>query len=100
MSDVLKGMTLTLLILVVVFVYFRSVRAVRAALNCIKKAMRMLHLNSRPKVVLVSDSPSLVKATTPDLSDFAEVIQSDCPIIKPTACLQTFVFLDILCLSI
>ncbi|KAB1211813.1 hypothetical protein CJ030_MR6G006589 [Morella rubra] len=60
----------------------RSVRAVRAALNCIKKAMRMLHLNSRPKVVLVSDSPSLVKATTPDLSDFAEVLHFDFELFK------------------
>ncbi len=54
--------------------YFRSVRAVRAALNCIRKAMRIRNLISRPKVVLVSDSPSLVKSITPDLSNFAEVI--------------------------
>ncbi|XP_062152723.1 uncharacterized protein LOC133861040 [Alnus glutinosa] len=55
----------------------RSVRAVRAALNCIRKAMRLQHHTSRPKVVLVSDSPSLVKAVTPDLSEFAEVLHFD-----------------------
>lgn len=55
----------------------RSVRAVRAALNCIRKAMRIRNLISRPKVVLVSDSPSLVKSITPDLSNFAEVVHFD-----------------------
>lgn len=54
--------------------YFRSVRAVRAALNCVRKAIRIRNLKSRPKVVLVSDSPSLVKSIKPDLSEFAEVI--------------------------
>ncbi|GLT54113.1 hypothetical protein SLA2020_273410, partial [Shorea laevis] len=53
-----------------------------AALNCIRKAIRLRHLTSRPKVVLVSDSPSLVKAITPDLSEFAEVLHFDFELFK------------------
>ncbi|KAG2411463.1 hypothetical protein I3760_Q004300 [Carya illinoinensis] len=60
----------------------RSVRAVWAALNCVRKAMRMQHLTSRPKVVLVSDSPSLIKVITPHLSVFAEVLHFDFELFK------------------
>ncbi|XP_059450196.1 uncharacterized protein LOC132181130 [Corylus avellana] len=60
----------------------RSVRAMWAALSCIRKAIRLRHLTSRPKVVLVSDSPSLVKAITPDLSEFAEVLHFDFELFK------------------
>ncbi|KAF3973041.1 hypothetical protein CMV_003508 [Castanea mollissima] len=60
----------------------RSVRAVRAALNCVRKAIRIRNLMSRPKVVLVSDSPSLVKSIKPDLSEFAEVLHFDFKLFK------------------
>lgn len=56
--------------------YFRSIRAVQAALNCVRKATHNLNTTSRPKVVLVSDTPSLVTSITPDISTFAEVIIS------------------------
>lgn len=53
---------------------FRPVRAVKAALDCIEKAlMRNCHQGSRPRVVLVSDTPSLVNDLTPKLQQFAEV---------------------------
>lgn len=52
----------------------KSVRAVQAALKCIKKATNNLNKTSRPKVVLVSDTPSLVTGITPDISKFAEVL--------------------------
>ncbi|GMN57456.1 hypothetical protein TIFTF001_026562 [Ficus carica] len=52
----------------------KSVRAVQAALNCIKKATNNLNKTSRPKVVLVSDTPSLVTGIKPDISKFAEVL--------------------------
>ncbi|OVA09617.1 hypothetical protein BVC80_9101g145 [Macleaya cordata] len=56
----------------------RSVRAVQAALNCIKKAMRSYqHQVGRPRVVLVSDTPSLIKDITPMLQEFAEVLHFD-----------------------
>ncbi|KAI4348349.1 hypothetical protein L6164_009084 [Bauhinia variegata] len=55
----------------------RSVRAVQAALRCIKRAIQSHHLMSRPKVVLVSDTPSLVKSIMPNISEFAEVLHFD-----------------------
>ncbi|KAK7336114.1 hypothetical protein VNO77_16646 [Canavalia gladiata] len=55
----------------------RSIRAVQAALHCIKKAIQSQHLMSRPKVIVVSDSPSLVKSIIPNISEFAEVLHFD-----------------------
>ncbi|GLU18730.1 hypothetical protein SLE2022_350140 [Rubroshorea leprosula] len=55
----------------------RSVRAVRAASNCIRKATRNLQLRSKPRVVVVSDTPSLVKSIKPDIGGFAEVLHFD-----------------------
>lgn len=46
-------------------------RAVRAAVVCIRKFAGKL--SSRPKVVLVSDTPSLLKDIGPNLVEFAEV---------------------------
>jgi len=56
---------------------FRSGRAVQAVLRCLKKAIRSQHLMSqRPKVVLVSDTPAVVKSimSVSNISEFAEVI--------------------------
>ncbi|XP_020235619.1 uncharacterized protein LOC109815331 [Cajanus cajan] len=55
----------------------RSIRAVQAALHCIKKAIQSRHLMSRPKVVVVSDTPSLVKSIMLNISEFAEVVYFD-----------------------
>ncbi|KAK4282217.1 hypothetical protein QN277_013620 [Acacia crassicarpa] len=55
----------------------RSIRAVQAALRCIKKAIESHSLTSRPKVVLVSDTPSIVKSIMPNVSEFAQVLQFD-----------------------
>ncbi|THG13800.1 hypothetical protein TEA_001801 [Camellia sinensis var. sinensis] len=55
----------------------RSLRAVQAALNCIRKAMDNLQLKSRPKVVLVSDSPTLINEVAPYINEFAEVLHFD-----------------------
>ncbi|XP_031108913.1 uncharacterized protein LOC116013360 isoform X2 [Ipomoea triloba] len=55
----------------------RSVRAVRAALGCIKKAAGNLKLSPKPRVVVVSDTPSLVKDIAPYLNEFAEVLHFD-----------------------
>ncbi|KAF6137954.1 hypothetical protein GIB67_041827 [Kingdonia uniflora] len=52
----------------------RSVRAVQAALTCIYKALSYQHQVARPRVVLVSDTPSLIKDIAPNLTDFAEVL--------------------------
>lgn len=50
----------------------RSLRAVNAALNCIRKATANLKSRPRPKIVLVSDTPSLINDITPKLNEFAE----------------------------
>lgn len=56
----------------------RSVRALRAAVNCINRALIGLpQLVGRPRVVLVSDTPSLIKDITPSVQEFAEVIHFD-----------------------
>ncbi|PPS07862.1 hypothetical protein GOBAR_AA12780 [Gossypium barbadense] len=51
----------------------RSVRAAQAALNCLKRAIRNLQQGSRPRVVVISDTPSFIKGITPNISEVAEV---------------------------
>ncbi|KAJ7971757.1 Rhamnogalacturonate lyase family protein [Quillaja saponaria] len=60
----------------------RSVRAVQAALKCIRKALKVQHHISRPKLVLVSDTPSLIKSIMPNISEFAEVLHFDYELFK------------------
>ncbi|XVE67656.1 hypothetical protein DITRI_Ditri09bG0005500 [Diplodiscus trichospermus] len=55
----------------------RSVRAAQAALNCLRRATRGLRQESRPRVVVISDTPSFVKSITPNISEFAEVLHFD-----------------------
>lgn len=55
----------------------RSVRVVRAALNCIKKATGNLQQASRPRVVLVSDTPSIIRTVSPYIQQFGEVLHFD-----------------------
>ncbi|CAI0396842.1 unnamed protein product [Linum tenue] len=55
----------------------RPVRAVQAALNCVQKAMHNLQNKQRPRLVLVSDTPSFVKSLLPNISEFAEVLHFD-----------------------
>ncbi|KAL5173396.1 hypothetical protein HKD37_16G045946 [Glycine soja] len=58
----------------------RSGRAVQAVLHCLNKAMRSQHLmSSRPKVVVVSDTPAVVKSIMymSNLSEFVEVLHFD-----------------------
>ncbi|CAI9109237.1 OLC1v1009022C1 [Oldenlandia corymbosa var. corymbosa] len=53
----------------------RSVRAVQAALQCIRKSAAKL--SSRPIIVVVSDTPSLLEDIKPKLVEFSEVIHFD-----------------------
>ncbi|KAL6653905.1 hypothetical protein ACP70R_007370 [Stipagrostis hirtigluma subsp. patula] len=55
----------------------RPVRARKAAVNCIKRAMQICHMKGTPRVALVSDTPSFVKEMKFDISEFAEVIYFD-----------------------
>ncbi|XP_045797279.1 uncharacterized protein LOC123891449 [Trifolium pratense] len=55
----------------------RSIRALQAVMSCIRKAIESQHLMSRPKIVVVSDTPSLFKSIVPNISEFAEVMRFD-----------------------
>ncbi|KAI3859074.1 hypothetical protein MKX03_015064 [Papaver bracteatum] len=62
----------------------RSGKAVHAALKCIKKAVESYkhQIGSRPRVVLLSDTPSLIEYITPLLQEFAEVLHFDYEIFQ------------------
>ncbi|CAN0870091.1 hypothetical protein LINGRAHAP2_LOCUS9424 [Linum grandiflorum] len=54
----------------------RPAEAVKATVNCVKKAIQNLQpKQKRPRVVFVSDNPSFMKILVPDISRFAEVLQ-------------------------
>ncbi|KAK9678123.1 hypothetical protein RND81_11G189400 [Saponaria officinalis] len=55
----------------------RSVRAVQAALGCLRKAIENSEMVGRPKVVLVSDTPSFINTIKPSIEEFAEVLHFD-----------------------
>ncbi|KAL1539909.1 hypothetical protein AAHA92_24336 [Salvia divinorum] len=55
----------------------RSVRAKQAAVDCLRKALLNLPMLSKPKVVLVSDTPSMVNNIALTLEEFAEVLHFD-----------------------
>ncbi|OAY67000.1 hypothetical protein ACMD2_04970 [Ananas comosus] len=56
----------------------RSIRAIKAAVQCIKRALNSIqHPSTRPQIVLVSDTPSFIKEITPFLTEFAEVLHFD-----------------------
>ncbi|KAH6813803.1 transmembrane protein [Perilla frutescens var. frutescens] len=55
----------------------RSMRAKQAAVDCLRKAIRNLPMISKPKVVLVSDTPSMVNNIALTLEEFAEVLHFD-----------------------
>lgn len=52
----------------------RSVRALEAALDCTRKVMQNAQLGSRPRLVLVSDTPSLVEDVISNFDRYAEVV--------------------------
>lgn len=55
----------------------RSVRALQAALECTKKVLQNTETGSRPRLVLVSDTPSLVEDVKSNFDKFAEVVHFD-----------------------
>ncbi|XP_030515800.1 uncharacterized protein LOC115729378 [Rhodamnia argentea] len=54
----------------------RSLRAAQAALRCVRKVISNLQL-SKPRVVVVSDTPSFIRGITQNISEFAEVFGFD-----------------------
>lgn len=65
----------------------RSVRALQAALNCLKKAMQALQV-ARPKVVVVSDTPSFINTIQPVIEEFAEVLHFDYELFRGNLSLE------------
>ncbi|KAK9117624.1 hypothetical protein Sjap_016571 [Stephania japonica] len=56
----------------------RSIRGMQAALRCIKRSLSSYQRSTaRPRVVLVSDTPSLIKDISSYLQEFVEVIHFD-----------------------
>ncbi|XP_062198240.1 LOW QUALITY PROTEIN: uncharacterized protein LOC133900960 [Phragmites australis] len=55
----------------------RPVRARKAAVNCIKRALQICHMKGTPRVALISDTPSFVREIKSDINEFAEVIYFD-----------------------
>ncbi|KAJ1685560.1 hypothetical protein LUZ63_016950 [Rhynchospora breviuscula] len=56
----------------------RSIRATNSAIECVKKAIqRCCARKLRPRVLLISDTPSFVKEIIPFVSEFAEVLHFD-----------------------
>jgi hypothetical protein len=55
----------------------RPVRARKAAVNCIKRAIEICHLKGTPRVAVISDTPGFAKDIKQDISEFAEVIYFD-----------------------
>ncbi|GJN04388.1 hypothetical protein PR202_ga21935 [Eleusine coracana subsp. coracana] len=66
------------------------VRARKAAVNCIKRALQISHVKGTPKVALVSDTPSFVKEIKTDISEFAEVVSFDYKLFLKKSGLQMF----------
>lgn len=55
----------------------RSLRAKQAVVDCVRKALRNLPMITKPKVVLVSDTPSMVNNIALTLEEFSEVLHFD-----------------------
>ncbi|KAI3714427.1 hypothetical protein L1987_73029 [Smallanthus sonchifolius] len=52
----------------------RSVRALQAALDCTRKVLQNTESGSRPRLVLVSDTPSLVEDVKSNFDSLAEIV--------------------------
>ncbi|CAN6372047.1 unnamed protein product [Urochloa humidicola] len=66
----------------------RPVRARKAAVLCIKRALQICGIKGTPRVALVSDTPGFVKEIKSDISEFAEVIYFDYKLFTKTSGLE------------
>lgn len=66
----------------------RPVRARKAAVLCIKKALQISHIKGTALVALVSDTPAFVKEIKSDISEFAEVLNFDYKLFAKTSSLE------------
>ncbi|OEL17195.1 hypothetical protein BAE44_0021787 [Dichanthelium oligosanthes] len=63
----------------------RPVRARKAAVLCIKRALQICCMKGTPRVALVSDTPAFVKEIKSDISEFAEVLYFDYKLFTKTS---------------
>ncbi|KAM0935969.1 hypothetical protein DsansV1_C27g0198421 [Dioscorea sansibarensis] len=69
----------------------RPVRAIQAAVKCIKRAIHNHQPKiARPLVVVVSDTPSLVSDIRPLLAEFAEVVDFDYKVFRGNLSIGSF----------
>ncbi|KMT09648.1 hypothetical protein BVRB_6g131000 [Beta vulgaris subsp. vulgaris] len=66
----------------------RSLWPVKAALSCIRKALENLEQVARPKVVVVSDTPSFISTVKPSLEELAEVLHFDYKLFRKNNSLE------------
>ncbi|CAN6381334.1 unnamed protein product [Urochloa humidicola] len=66
----------------------RPVRARKAAVLCIKRALQICNIKGTPRVALVSDTPGFVKEIKSDISKFAEVLYFDYKLFTKTSGLE------------
>ncbi|KAG2557825.1 hypothetical protein PVAP13_8NG221702 [Panicum virgatum] len=66
----------------------RPVRARKAAVLCIKRALQICCTKGTPRVALVSDTPAFVKEIKSEISEFAEVLYFDYKLFTKTSGLQ------------
>ncbi|KAL6890298.1 hypothetical protein ACP4OV_009061 [Aristida adscensionis] len=68
----------------------RSYRARQAAVGCIKRALQIFPKKPRPRVALVSDTPSFIQEIMSDISEYAEVIYFDYKLFAKSSGLEMF----------
>ncbi|RLM59147.1 uncharacterized protein C2845_PM18G07730 [Panicum miliaceum] len=66
----------------------RPVRARKAAVLCIKRALQICCMKGTPRVALVSDTPAFVKEIKSEISEFAEVLYFDYKLFTKTSGLE------------
>ncbi|XP_039776973.1 uncharacterized protein LOC120644411 isoform X2 [Panicum virgatum] len=66
----------------------RPVRARKAAVLCIKRALQICCTKGTPRVALVSDTPAFVKEIKSEISEFAEVLYFDYKLFTKTSGLE------------
>ncbi|XP_025828148.1 uncharacterized protein LOC112903149 isoform X2 [Panicum hallii] len=66
----------------------RPVRARKAAVLCIKRALQICCMTGTPRVALVSDTPAFVKEIKSEISEFAEVLYFDYKLFTKTSGLE------------
>ncbi|KAJ3671836.1 hypothetical protein LUZ60_007915 [Juncus effusus] len=69
----------------------RSIRATNAAVKCIKKAIEKYcaQVPRRPRILLVSDTPSFISDIKPYLTEFADVIYFDYKLFERSGLIQS-----------